>query len=188
MSKERDWMDYAQLGLSAVQTAQLGQVANEMGRVAEETAKMRLVAESQAQAVRDAHTAQERKSQRLKQLRQMAWMAEQFLNRLESGNDDKTPLQGKFVYALEIEAALKKSELIPPTGLDNWEDMDRIGKLASRLEGFQSTLAKSLTAVQRQEAELCQKYRAEQAELEQMIEKRTLLEKRRESLAKEIGE
>lgn len=188
MAKERDWMDYAQLGLSAAQTAKLSQVAGEMGRVAEETARMRHAAESQVKAIRDSQEAQERKAQKLKQMRQMAWMAEQFLNRLESDGDDETPCQGKYVYAMEIEAALKKAELIPPTALEHWEDMDRVGKLATRLENFQSKLAKSFAEAQRQEADLCVRYRAEEAELDGLIQRRTWLEERRSVLNKQIGE
>lgn len=187
MAKERDWMDYAQLGLSVAQTAKLSQMAGEMGQVAEETAKMRRAAESQVRAIRDAHEAQQLKAQKLKQSRQMIWMAEQFLNRLESDGEDETPPQGKYVYAKEIEAALKKAELIPPTALEHWEDMDRVGKLATRLDNFQTRLAQSFTKAQREEADLCWQYRVEEEQLDKFIERRAWLEERQKFLEQEVS-
>lgn len=187
MAKERDWMDYAQLGLSVAQTAKLSQMAGEMGQVAEETARMRRAAESQVRAIRDAHEAQQLKAQKLKQSRQMIWMAERFLNRLESETDDEIPLQGKYIYAKELEAGLKKAELIPPTALDELEDMDRVGRLETRLEQFQKKLAQSFTKAQREEADLCWQYRVEEEQLDQLIERRTRLEERREFLSQEVS-
>lgn len=182
MSKDRDWVDYAQLGLFAVQAASLAHISGQMGGMASELSNMRMAAEAQAHILRDAQQEEAAKARRLSQMRQMVWLAEQFLNKLESESRQQGGLQRGYVYSLQIEDTLTTAGVIPPDRFDDWADKDRVGAFTKRIAGFRERLAGSMTEAQRGEAELCWRYMKEDEDLSRLIETRSDLEKRQAEL------
>ncbi len=180
-------MDYAQLGLSAVQTASLAKISSQMSGMAGELSNMRLAAEAQAQMVRDAQEKAASKARWLSQMRQMVWLTEQFLAKLETESQQQAAHQRSFVYSLQVEDTLKTAGVIPPDRLDDWADKDRVGALMKRIEEFRAKLANAMGEDQRREAELCWRYMQEDEELDRLIENRSNLEKREAELRAKLG-
>lgn len=152
MSKKRDLMDYAQLGLSAAQAYKLSGIASELGRL------------------REASDNQQKKAHKLAQMRAAIVTAEEFLARLESDTTGaETPFLKQFVFTHDVERSLKLAGVLPPLGFESWDDLDRIKKLEKRLDTFRDKLHKSMTDEQRQEAERCVTYMAEEKDLADLI-------------------
>lgn len=155
MSKDRDWLDYAQLGLSAAQAYKISEMASELGRL------------------REAGESQERKAERLANMRQMVVVTEELLETLESDHEPETTLQRKYVFICEAEASLQKAEIFPPLKFESFEDKREAVKLEKGLDSLRDKLLKAMTDEQRQEAELCWQYMVEEPELGDWIRLRS---------------
>ena len=65
--------------------------------------------------------------------------------------------------------------------------MDRVGKLASQIVAFLENLSKAMSDLERKEAELCWRYRVEDDDLNNLVERRTWLEERKAVLNDRIA-
>ena len=140
-------MDYAQLGLSAAQAYKISEMASELGRL------------------REAGESQERKAQRIANMRQMVVVTEELLETLESDHEPETTLQKKYVFLCDAEASLQKAEIFPPLKFESFEDKREAVKLEKRLDALRERVLKAMTDEKRQEAELCWKYMVEEPDL-----------------------
>src|SRR5258708_682962 len=123
MSRDRDWVDYTQLGLTAAQAYKLTEIAAEMGKL------------------REAAEDEKRKNHRLGQERQMVFMTEELLDRLESDtNFTETSLQRQFAMAYEMEANLKLAGVLPLKDLESWDDQERVHRVERRIDTFRTEL------------------------------------------------
>ena len=170
MSKERDWMDYAQLGLSAVQTAKMSEMASELGQI------------------RAAAADEKQQAQRINQMRNVVMLAEDIVEKMESdasGSEVSLPLL--FVTLYRTETMLKSAGALPPINFDSWTDKDRANKVGKWIDAVRDKLLKAMPDDQRHAAELCVKYMAEEpglkrlvmicSEVESIIERRIRLQK-----------
>lgn len=187
MSKERDWVDYAQLGLSAAQTTTLAQISGQMRNLADETARMRQAAETQLRLLRSAEEMRQQKARRLNDMLNMVWLAEGFLAKLETETDFHDAPQRAYVYTHQIENTLEVAKIIPPVEFEDLDHKDRVRALVSRIKALRVRISRAMTEEQRQEAELCWKFMSEDEDLGGLIERRTTLEQRQSKLKSKLA-
>lgn len=157
MARERDWIDYANLGSNIFQNFQLNDVQNKLGAVASVAVAEQRVAgaeNNRREIVFEANTV----------LRGMRTLAE----------ENKAG-----VLALARESLLNfKRYGISSANFRAYEDKERVRSLIDGYEALVDECSAGLPAPQREEAESCGKYLAEQDDLKLAVE----LQEKREAL------
>lgn len=161
MAKERDWVDYANLGSNLFQNLQLSGVQDKLGAMASVAA------------------LEQAKAQHEDRLREEVFQAQALVRELQSLHLQSENQAGVLACARWHLKILALND-VTTASFRAFEDKERVQQV---IDGFES-LAKESSAVvslaQRSEAELCAKYLSEKAELHQLC----LLQPMQEQLEK----
>lgn len=151
MSKDRDWLDYTQLGLSAAQVYKLSELASDVSQL------------------RDLAEANEKKAALQTHLRQTVMITEGIADSMEEDGGVETYPQNRWVGVHFTLEELKKHGVVPPTRFDSWEDRDRAQRLEQRLKQIAKKAWSLMDEAKRRDAERCWQYMVEEPELGRVL-------------------
>lgn len=149
MSKERDWVDYANLGSNIFQNLQLNDVQNKLGAMAA------VAQQNQAIAASEDH------------FREAVFRADIALRQLRAL--PKENRQGVLALVREVLANFERYHITSEV-FRVYEDKQRLQTVIEGHQAFAVECAKELSPAECEEAELCVKYRAEQEDLDAFID------------------
>lgn len=173
MREDRDWIDFTQLGLSAVQTHRLGQISSEISHL------------------RELEEAREEKAAKLNSLRNMVLRVEEIIEALEEDGGVERYPQNRYVGAQFLLSETKKHGILPgseqqkerrmggiiipeqqaPLEFESFEDKLRQRNLEKRLKAICDKALTVMTDEQKQGARLCWQFMREDTSLAGLIER-----------------
>ncbi len=148
MSKERDWIDYANLGSNIFQNLQLSGVQNQLGQMAS------MAATEQAMAARE------------NAFREAVFQGDTMLRKMRAL--PKEDRQRVLVLVRENMLNFERYGLTSDA-FRSYDDKERLRGVLEGHEALVDDCSKDLTSAERDEVELCVQYRPEQEELELLV-------------------
>ncbi|MHC1767354.1 MAG: hypothetical protein AB9869_24265 [Verrucomicrobiia bacterium] len=169
MSKERDWVDYANLASNLTQNFQLGSIKDRLSDLQEAATSQA----TEARLTRRALYEAEQKAEKVANYREMVLQGEKALAGLRHHLPDK-PLP-VLALALGYRHRYRESGLGSEC-FQSFEDKDRVERFFAGLDEVVETSSGKLSADDRGDAQRCFQYQLEEADLKELV----AIQKRRE--------
>lgn len=163
MSKERDWVDYANLASNLVQNVQLGGIQDRLSGLQDLAAAQA----TEARAARRAIEKAGQKAERIANYREVVLQGEKALAGLRHHLPEK-PL-AVMALALAYRHGYRENGLRTDC-FESFEDKDRLERLLNGLDEVGEAAAEKLTLEQQNDAKLSLQYRLEEADLKHVLD------------------